>query len=505
MHRKSKKSFHEINTYHKHLRSVDLRIGLIFPNKYRLGMANLAVKILYDMWNSVYERVYVERFFLPENQWEIPRSIETGSSFKSFDVLAVTIQFELDYINFLRMLSQGGIPLYRKERNIDQNPLVIAGGPAVTANPLPLSDFVDLIIQGEVEPLSNILLDHLFERSLSGIQSLNGIYLPDNPPSQSIYSRIIDYDKSYVPISQVRNTSDKNWKESQILGGYLLQISRGCNRGCKFCLIGRLTRPMRERSRETLEKVSIEGTKATQVNHITLIGSGVGDYSRLAEYLHFLNEKKIKFSIPSIRADSNTEILQEIVNSGQKTITIAPETGGEEFRFKIGKRITNDQFYNYVNTAHEKGIKHLKLYLILGLPGQNMEEINKTIEFCLFINRWFKKRDLNLTIGYFIPKRQTAFHDFNITTNHVKLMEDMSKRVKRELKNTASLHISPIKWGIIQTILSLGDQSLAPYLVKLCKTQGRYVDWIKILGSKPLTFLEELQKKEDLEIPLPLK
>ena len=123
----------EINYYQKSIKRTDLRIGLIFPNKYRIGMANLALKILYSQWNS-YERVFVERIFQPESYEDEPKSIETRSSLKSFDVLAVTIQFELDYINFIRMLIQGGIPIYRKDRKLDNDPIIIAGGPAVTTN-----------------------------------------------------------------------------------------------------------------------------------------------------------------------------------------------------------------------------------------------------------------------------------------------------------------------------------------------------------------------------------
>ena len=492
----------EINYYQKSIKRTDLRIGLIFPNKYRIGMANLALKILYSQWNS-YERVFVERIFQPESYEDEPKSIETRSSLKSFDVLAVTIQFELDYINFIRMLIQGGIPIYRKDRKLDNDPIIIAGGPAVTTNPLPLSDFLDIIIQGEVEPLTEDLLVSLYERNLNLLVNVKGIYFPDNPPKISFYSRIVDYDSSFIPTAQVRNINDSNWKESQVLGGYLLQPCRGCNRGCKFCLIGRLTRPLRERSLKTLERVTLEGTEKTQTNHLTLIGSGVGDYTKLPDYLHFLNEKNFSFSIPSIRADSDPSIIQEIVNSGQRTITIAPEVGSDDYRYQVGKRISNDTFFSFTDQAKECGISNLKMYFIVGLPDQSMSEIDHMITFCKRISKNYEKRNLNLTIGPFVPKHQTKFSESIISSLWVKQTNEMINLIKSGLKNSGSLHIGSIKWSIIQTILSIGDKSISTILEKVARTEGQYRNWVSMIGD-PIKFLENLQQNEKLEIPLPL-
>lgn len=507
--RKSNQSFNhsqilknEINHIQKNLRTVDLRIGLIFPNKYRIGMANLALKIIYSLWNS-YERVYVERIFLPENSFEGARSIETDSPLKSFDVLAVTIQFELDYVNFIRMLSQGGIPLYRNERDKNKDPIIIAGGPAVTTNPLPMADFLDIVIQGEVEPITDDLLVSLYERNIETLKNIKGIYLPNDPPNITYYSRIQDYENSFIPTAQVRNTNDANWKESQILGGYLIQPCRGCNRGCKFCLIGRLTRPLRERSLKTLEIATIEGTNQTKTKHLTLIGSGVGDYSKLTDYLHFLNENKLSFSIPSIRADSNQSVIDEIVFSGQKTITIAPEVGSDEYRYEVGKRISNDTFFSFAEQAKAKGITNLKMYFILGLPNQSMDEIDSIVSFCSKISSWFEKRNLNLTIGPFVPKYQTQFARYEIDQAWLDKTNSMIKKVKNELKSHGSLHIGSTKWSVIQAILSTGDRSLSNIIEKVSKTEGRYQDWVNIIG-KPIVFLEQLNKKENFELPLPL-
>ena len=496
----------EINYYIKSVRSSDLRIGLIFPNKYRIGMANLAMKIIYSLWNQQ-EKIFVERIFQPENDLEGPKSVETGSSLKSFDVLAVTIQFELDYINFLRMLLQGGIPLYRKDRDNNRDPIIIAGGPAVTTNPLILSEFLDAIVLGEVEPISETLLDCLYERNLEPLKQTEGFYLPEDPPTYVTYSRSLNYDDAYIPTAQVRNINDSNWKESQILGGYLIEPNRGCGRGCKFCLIGRLSKggqskPLRERSLENLKQLSLEGSEKTGTKHLTLIGSGVGDYYSLADYLHFLNDNELSFSIPSIRADSNREVISEVVRAGQKSLTIAPETGSDEFRLKVGKKILNETFYSFAQEAKEKGIINLKMYLIVGLPEQSPEEIQETIKFAKKINQWFPKRNLNLTISPFIPKRQTPFHDYKITANWVDQTDQNIDTIKKELKDYGSLHIGSLNWAIIQTILSIGDASLTPSLIKLAHSQGRYQDWKTVLGN-PIDFLDQINKNDHLQIPLP--
>ena len=498
----------EVNYFIKSIRSSDLRIGLIFPNKYRIGMANLAMKIIYALWNQ-HDGIYVERIFQPENDLEGPKSIETGSSLKSFDVLAVTIQFELDYVNFLRMLMQGGIPIYRKDRNSDVNPIIVAGGPAVTTNPLILSDFLDVVVLGEVEPITDLLLDCLYDRNIEPLKRAEGFYLPQDPPEYVTYSRTLDYDDAFIPTAQVRNIDDFNWKESQILGGYLIEPNRGCGRGCKFCLIGRLSKggqskPLRERSLNNLQELSLEGTQKTGTKHLTLIGSGVGDYHSLADYLHFLNENKLTFSIPSIRADSNREVISEVVRAGQKSLTIAPETGSDEYRYKVGKRIANDTFYSFAEEAKEKGITNLKMYLIAGLPDQTTEEIEQTILFAKKINTWFPKQNLNLTISPFVPKRQTPFHDYKITAGWVEQTDLYLKLIKNGLKQHGSLHIGSLNWTTIQTILSIGDSSLSSILEKMAVTQGKYQDWRLVLGD-PIKFLEQLNKKEDLQIPLPIK
>ena len=494
----------EINYYIKSVRTSDLRIGLIFPNKYRIGMANLAMKIIYALWNQN-ERIFVERIFQPENDLEGPKSIETGSPLKSFDVLAVTIQFELDYVNFLRMLLQGGIPLFRKDRIQYKDPIIIAGGPAVTTNPLVLSDFLDLVVLGEVEPVTEKLLDCLYDRNIDSLKHVEGFYLPSDPPTSVTYARTLDYDDAYIPTAQVRNTDDSNWKESQVLGGYLIEPNRGCGRGCKFCLIGRLSKggqskPLRERSLEKLKQISLEGTEKTGTKHLTLIGSGVGDYYSLADYLSFLNEQNLSFSIPSIRADSDRDIISEVVRAGQKSLTIAPEVGSDEFRYNVGKKISNETFYNFAQEAKEKGISNLKMYLIVGLPGQSSEEIQNTINFAKKINYWFPKKNLNLTISPFVPKRQTPFHDFKLSSEWVNITDSYISTIKHELKEFGSLHIGSLNWTVIQTILSVGDSTLGPYLAELAKTQGRYQDWRSIFGN-PIDFLESLQKNENLQIP----
>ncbi|OLS19539.1 MAG: hypothetical protein HeimC3_44850 [Candidatus Heimdallarchaeota archaeon LC_3] len=499
----------EINVYFKSLRSIQLRIAVIFPNKYRIGMSNLAIKILYSLWNR-FDQVYAERAFLPEESFTIPKSLETGTLLQKFNVLAFTVQFELDYTNILRMLKNSGIPLFRKDRIHGNYPLIIVGGTAVSANPLVLSPFVDIIFIGEIEAAINDLTEGLFYRDFELLAKVDGVYLPSSPPKEIIYARIPDLNATYFPTNQVRNTSDKNWQEMQVLGGFLLQVSRGCNRGCKFCLIGKLTRggannPMRERSVEKLLELSLEGTNKTRVDKISLIGSGIGDYSEMSNLLKSLNENKLKFSIPSIRADTDYSVIDEVVKNKQNTITIAPEVGSDDLRFSLAKRITNSQFYEFANYAKSSGIRSMKMYYIIGLPGQLDDEINHMIDFGKKMAVIFRqKRDLNITVGYFIPKRQTSFSQSFIDGKQIDQNEKQAKLLSNGLKKVASLHMPSKNWSIIQIILSIGDESLAPYLVKVTETSGHFQDWVKVLKGDPVRFLEEMQKME-LVIPLEIK
>ena len=499
----------EINVVQKSLRNVKLRIAVCFPNKYRIGMSNLAIKILYSWWNK-FEQVFAERAFLPEgSDTEPPRTLESQTYLKSFDVLAFTLQFELDYINILRMLKNSGIPLYRKDRTWNQHPIIIVGGPAVTANPLVMSPFVDAIFQGEFEAVANELTEALFYRDSNLLEKVTGIYLPESLPLSSCYARILDLNTVFYPTAQVRNLSDNNWQEIQTLGGYMLQASRGCNRGCKFCLIGKLTRgganyAMRERSPTRLIELAEKGTKETQVDKVSLIGSGVGDYSNLPGLLRGLNDRKIKFSIPSIRADTDLAVVNEVVRAGQRTMTIAPEVGSDELRFQMAKRISNQQFCDFAKYSYDCGIKHLKLYYILGLPDQSLDEVQHMIDFVKGMNPWFKGHDLNVTVAFFIPKRQTPYDRVYIGQEQVDLMEKQAKLLGESLRDYASLHPASTKWSIIQTILSIGDERLAPYLEQLAQTPASQSDWVRVLNGNPIKFLEHMQD-DGLHIPLEIK
>jgi radical SAM superfamily enzyme YgiQ (UPF0313 family) len=318
----------EINVLQKPIHDVQWRIGLVYPNSYSIGMSGLTVKLLYHLLNQ-HQNVFAERIFFSADLPGPPRSIETGKTLAQFDLLAFTFQFELDYINAIRMLLRSGIPVYIKNRSSD-HPLLLAGGPTVTTNPEPLSDIFDVFFSGEFESVAKIFLEAFISNKHGVLQdtilSVPGFYSPQDTESQVPPKITSDLNEVNYPTAQVRPIKPRR---KGVLDGYFLQVSRGCTHGCHFCLIGKHFRPQRERSLGILKNLINTGAKHTKTDFFSLIGSSVADYSQIKELLDYFNEKKLKFTLPSIRIDSGIEVLDSIKQAGLRSLSIAPETASE--------------------------------------------------------------------------------------------------------------------------------------------------------------------------------
>lgn len=478
-----KKRLKEINVKQKSIHDTQWRIGLVYPNSYSIGMSGLTIKLLYHLLNQ-HQNIFTERIFFSADLPGPPRSIETGKTLAQFDLLAFTFQFELDYINAIRMLLRTNIPLYSKDRNSD-HPLFIAGGPTVTTNPDPLRDIFDIIFFGEFESASNTFLEAIISskhRSLKEtILSVPGFFSSQKNLSNVIPLITKDLDLVNYPTAQVRPINDQKRKKG-VLDGYFLQLSRGCAHGCHFCLIGKIFRPWRQRSLITLKELIDNGSKDTRTDHFSIIGSSAADYTQIKELLLHFSKKKLKFTLPSIRIDSGRELLHLIQQAGQRSLSIAPETASDEIRSKIGKKISNSQIFEFIQEADYNKIPQLKLYFILGLSSDPISEAREIISLVSNLTESYPSIKFNVSITPLIPKRGTKIENVNVDYAKIQLGINL---IKRKLRKSVKLKYFPVHWAAIQAILSTGGKEITSKLIDVAKMGGSYQSWKKTLKEEP--------------------
>lgn len=422
-----------------------LRVALVYPNLYTVGMSNLGYQLLYDLLNAR-EDIYCERFFYDYN-----RSLETNSKLGSFDVIAFSWQFELDALNILKILYRNSIPLRRHERK----QLVVIGGPCAV-NPYPLRRVADLFYIGEAEVNLLPLLDEWSrdKDSWESLKDVKGIYVSElDNSTERVYYKDLD---SYHPIAQIMSPG------AALGESFLLEASRGCSFGCRFCMGGYIFRPRRERSFHRLREIVEEGIRVNAPKKISVLGASVSDYSWAEELIDYLAEKKLELSIPSLRAGSLTRrIVEALVKSGQRSLTLAPESS-QRLRYAANKRMTDTEITEAVNLAFNAGIKNIKLYFMIGLPGETDEDLREIINLV----KGFKGR-VKLSINPFVPKphtpyQWTAFEDPAVLKKRMKLL-------RRELKRCA---FEDLKESLLQATIARGDDALGEVMIKAVQYGG---------------------------------
>ncbi|MFX1504604.1 MAG: B12-binding domain-containing radical SAM protein [Promethearchaeota archaeon] len=471
----------EINAIQKPTRDVQWRIGLVYPNSYSIGMSGLTIKLLYHLLNQ-HQNVFTERIFFSADLPGPSKSIETGRTLSQFDLLAFTFQFELDYINAIKMLLRSGIPVNAKNRP-SNHPLLLAGGPTVTTNPGPLCEIFDFFFLGEFEMITEKFLEAFISSKhgilLDSLLSIPGFTTPDT------WSNVVpiitkNLDGVNYPTAQVRPIKPR---KKGVLDGYFLQISRGCTHGCHFCLIGRYFRPQRERSLKKLKDLITNGNKDTKTDFFSLIGSSVADYSQIEELLNFFIEQDLKFSLPSIRIDSGIDILDLIKQTGLRSLSIAPETASEDVRFKIGKKISNTQIIEFLHHADRYNVREIRLYFILGLTS---EIISESQEITAFVNDLAESHPtikFTMSVAPLIPKRGTKL--VNKCVNYQKIQQGFN--ILKQNKNVRFKSF-PVHWAAVQAILSIGGQELTPMMISVANNGGSYQSWKKNLGMEPIDY-----------------
>jgi len=445
-----------------------LPVALIYPNTYYLGMSNLGVHAIYKLLNNNL-RVACERVFLDSTEKGMPVALESGRPLTDFAVLAFSVSYELDYFNVAGILKASGIPLFAAARNESQ-PLVIAGGPCVTANPMPLAPFCDVLGIGEGEAILPAMLQALLEGIggsrqdlLKALSTLPGVYVPANPPAEKVvrqYAKNLDD----FPVTSVILTPD-----TELGDLFLIEVERGCARGCRFCLVNGAFGPMRFRAADGSIKQAWDGLNKRR--RIGLIGPAVTDHPRIKDILNGLLKLNAEISISSLRIDTlSDEILNALEKGKAQTITMAPEAGSDRLREVINKGITEDEILGAADRIAARRFNQLKLYFIIGLPTETDDDIEEIVKLSLAIKDRVERRQSGLRITLnaapFVPKAGTPFQWLPMASIDTLNRRLAILRSRLPLKGIKLNEESPA-WSQIQGVLSRGDQGAAKVIADM--------------------------------------
>ncbi len=446
-------------------------IALIYPNSYYVGMSNLGVHAIYRLLNS-YSEVVCERAFWEKDssiQQLTPLCLESQRPLSDFTVLAFSVTYEIDYFNVVQILKASGIPLYAADRD-ERHPVVIAGGPCITANPIPLSPFFDCLCIGEAEPILPAMLSVLSEgisgkrdELLKALASLPGIYVPQ------YYSGVPVVRQWVTNLDDCPTTSTILTQDTELGGLYLIEVERGCNWGCRFCLVSNAFSPMRFRSRDKLIEQAKLGLKYRR--RLGLVGAAISDHPQIEELMVKLQQMGAELSVSSLRMRPLSRIvLRELAKGGARTIALAPEAGSQRLRQVIRKGISEDDILESVSKVAELKIKQLKLYFMIGLPSETDEDIEEITNLSLscknIIDRQRSGCRIILSVAPFVPKAGTPFQWLPMA-QLATLNRRLSLLKNNLLPKGIKLKCESPAWSQVQGVLARGDIKLAEVLANI--------------------------------------
>ena len=513
----------EVNMVKKDPSKVAVRFAMCFPDVYEIGMSHLGIQILYDMFNRR-DDVYCERVYSPwmdldpiMREQKIPLfAVESQDPIKKFDFLGITIQYEMCYTNILQVLELSQIPLHAEDRT-EEDPIVIGGGPC-TYNPEPIAPFFDLFYMGEGEVVYFDLIDRYKEIKARGgsrkefleqAAQIPGIYvpgfydvtykedgtieamMPNNPHAPQTVSKqlVMDMSDTWYPekpvVPYLRATQDR----------VVLEIMRGCIRGCRFCQAGMVYRPVRERSLEELKRLARTMLKSTGHEEISLSSLSSSDYTKLEGIVNFLIDefdgKGVNVSLPSLRIDAfSLDVMSKVQDVKKSSLTFAPEAGSQRLRNVINKGLTEENILNGSAEAFKGGWNRVKLYFMLGLPTETVEDMQGIAELSEKVAEVYydtvPKEQLTASTSFFVPKPFTPFQWAPMCTKEqfLERASIVNHRMK-EMLNKKSLRYN---WHeadvtVLEGVLARGDRKVAAVIEEAYRKGAIYDSWSEYFNN----------------------
>ncbi|MBT9812018.1 TIGR03960 family B12-binding radical SAM protein [Enterocloster citroniae] len=518
----------EVNMTNKDASKVDIRFAMCFPDVYEIGMSHLGIQILYSMFNKR-DDIYCERVYSPWmdldpvlREKHIPLfTLETQEPVKNFDFLGITLQYEMCYTNVLQILDLSGIPLHACDRT-EEDPIVVGGGPCAY-NPEPLADFFDIFYIGEGETVYFDLMDRYKENKKAGggrrrflelAAEIPGIYVP------AFYDVTYKEDgtiESFLPNNShampvitkqvVRNMDDVGYIETPLVpfmkvtqDRVVLEIQRGCIRGCRFCQAGDVYRPLREHSLEYLKKYARDMLKSTGNDEISLSSLSSSDYSQLEGLVNFLIDefkgKGVNISLPSLRIDAfSLDVMSKVQDIKKSSLTFAPEAGSQRLRDVINKGLTEETILKGAKDAFEAGWNRVKLYFMLGLPTETVEDMEgiallseKIAEEYYEIPKDQRNGKVQIVASssFFVPKPFTPFQWARMCTKEEFIQRANIVRGKfREMRNYKSLKYNwhEAELTVLEGVLARGDRRVGAVIEEAYRTGAIYDSWSEYFNN----------------------
>ena len=541
---------HEMNMVEKDPASVDIRYAMCFPDVYEIGMSYLGIQILYDLFNRR-EDTYCERVYCPwpdldkvMREKSIPLfSLETQSPIHDFDFLGITIQYEMCYTNILQVIDLSGIPLFSRDRT-EEDPIVVGGGPC-TYNPEPIADFFDLFYIGEGEAKYDELLELYKEYKYSDMPrreflrraaGIEGMYVP------SLYAVTYNQDGTIAAITpteegvpaKVKKVVVKDFQEAPYplkpVVPYLratqdrvvLEVMRGCIRGCRFCQAGMIYRPTRQKPVKLVESYVDTMLKNTGYDEISISSLSTSDYEGLPELMDFLVDKidkdHIQVSLPSLRVDAfSLDVMKKVQDIHKVSLTFAPEAGSQRLRDVINKGLTEEAILKGVTQAFAGGWNKVKLYFMMGLPTETLEDVEGIPELCEKISEVYfdtvpkEERVGSLSItasaSYFVPKPFTPFQwapmlDRESYVQHAYHAKEHFRKMRNMKRMKFAYHDQDI--SLIEGIYARGDRRLSALVLEVYRQGGIFDAWTEFFSMQRYTdALEKLGIHQEFYLTRP--